>query len=44
MVCSISCSISAVFIIAMIYFYNSTHKNQVVINYKSKLPIDLRNF
>ena len=42
MVCSISCSISAVFIIAMIYFYNSTHKNQVVIHYKSKLPNDLQ--
>lgn len=42
MVCSVSCSISAIFIIAMIYFYNSTHKNHVVIHYKSKLPSDLQ--
>jgi uncharacterized membrane protein YkgB len=42
MVCSISCSISAIFIIGMIYFYNSTSKNEVVIHYKSKLPSDLQ--
>ena len=42
MVCSISCSISAIFIIAMIYFYNSTSNNEVVIHYKSKLPSDLQ--
>ena len=42
MVCSISCSISLVFIIAMIYFYNSTSNNEVVKHYKSKLPSDLQ--
>jgi uncharacterized membrane protein YkgB len=42
MVCSISCSISLVFIIAMIYFYNATSNNEVVKHYKSKLPSDLQ--
>ena len=37
MVCSISCSISAIFIIGMIYFYNATSKNATVIQYKQKL-------
>ena len=37
MVCSISCSISAVFIIGMIYFYNATSKNATVLQYKQQL-------
>ena len=37
MVCSISCSISAIFIIGMIYFDNATSKNATVIQYKQKL-------
>ena len=37
MVCSISCSISFIFIVGMIYFYNATAKNKTVIQYRSKL-------
>jgi hypothetical protein len=37
MVCSISCSISLVFIIGMIYFYNSTSENATVRHYKQQL-------
>ncbi len=37
MVCSISCSISAIFIIGMIYFYNATSKNATVLHYRQKL-------
>ena len=43
MVCSISCSISVIFIIGMIYFYNATQKSSIVQHYKEKLPSDLRN-
>jgi hypothetical protein len=39
MVCSISCSISAVFVIGMIYFYNSTNENS---NYREKLSPELQ--
>lgn len=42
MPCTISCMISAVFIIGMIYFYNMTNKSQIVNNYKEKLPTDLQ--
>jgi uncharacterized protein YacL len=42
MACSISCAISAIFIIGMIYFYNSTSKSSVVQHYKSKLPSSLK--
>lgn len=42
MTCSISCSISAVFIIGMIYFYNMTDKSAIVKHYKGKLSIDLQ--
>ena len=42
MACSISCSISAVFIIGMIYFYNMTDKSEIVKHYKGKLSIDLQ--
>lgn len=37
MVCSISCSISAIFLIGMIYFYNATGKSEIVNNYKAKM-------
>jgi hypothetical protein len=43
MVCSISCIISAIFIISMIYFYNMTNKSKIVKQYKEKLPRDLQN-
>ena len=42
MVCSISCTISAVFIIGMIYFYNATSTNAVIINYRNQLSPELR--
>jgi hypothetical protein len=37
MVCSLSCSIAAVFIIGMIYFYNATSKNATVLHYRAQL-------
>jgi uncharacterized protein YacL len=43
MACSISCIISAIFIIGMIYFYNATYKNEIVNHYKDTLSSDLRN-
>ena len=42
MTCSISCIISAIFVIGMIYFYNATDKSATVKQYKSKLPMDLQ--
>lgn len=42
MVCSISCMISAVFIIGMIYFYNMTYKSEIVKHYTEKMPINLQ--
>ncbi len=42
MVCSISCSISFVFIVGMIYFYNATSKNATVIQYKQQLNKEQR--
>jgi hypothetical protein len=42
MACSITCAVSAVFIIGMIYFYNMTSKSEIVNNYKDKLPPNLR--
>ena len=42
MACSISCIISAIFIIAMIYFYNSTSKSGIALKYKSGLPKHLQ--
>jgi hypothetical protein len=42
MVCVISCMISAIFIIGMIYFYNLTDKSTIVKHYKSSLSSDLR--
>lgn len=37
MVCTISCMISTVFIIGMMYFYNSTTNNPIMKNYKNTL-------
>ena len=42
MPCSISCMISGVFIISMIYFYNMTDKSEIVKHYKDKLSIPLQ--
>jgi uncharacterized membrane protein YkgB len=42
MACAISCMISAVFVIGMIYFYNMTDKSKVVKYYKSSLSSDLQ--
>ena len=42
MACAISCMISAVFIIGMIYFYNMTNKSEIVKHYKDKMPTDLQ--
>ena len=40
MACTISCMISAAFVIGMIYFYNMTDKSEVVKHYKQKLSSD----
>ena len=42
MACVVSCSISLVFIIGMIYFYNMTDKSKIVQHYKEFLPTDLK--
>jgi len=42
MACAISCAVSAVFIIGMIYFYNMTGKSEIVKHYKDSLPTDLQ--
>ena len=42
MVCTVSCMISTVFLIGMIYFYNMTDKSEIVKHYKSTLTSDLR--
>jgi uncharacterized protein YacL len=42
MACAISCMITAVFLIGMIYFYNLTDKSEIVKHYKEKLPSDLQ--
>ena len=42
MVCCISCVISCIFLIGMIYFYNATDKSDIVNQYKATLPIDLQ--
>ena len=42
MACSISCMISAVFVIGMIYFYNLTDKSEIVKHYKATLSSDLQ--
>ena len=42
MVCTVSCMISTVFLIGMIYFYNMTDKSEIVKHYKGTLTSDLR--
>ncbi len=42
MACALSCSISAIFIIGMIYFYNMTGKSEIVKHYKTSLSSDLQ--
>ncbi len=42
MTCLLSCAISAIFIIGMIYFYNMTNKSKIVKTYKEKMPPDLQ--
>ena len=42
MACTISCMISAIFVIGMIYFYNMTDKSAIVKHYKSSLSSDLQ--
>lgn len=42
MPCCISCAISCIFIIGMIYFYNATDKSDIVNQYKATLPTDLQ--
>jgi len=43
MPCLISCAISAIFIIGMIFFYNNTNKSDVVKHYKQTLTTNLQN-
>ena len=42
MACTISCMVSAIFVIGMIYFYNMTWKSEIVKHYKSSLSSDLQ--
>ena len=42
MACAISCTISAIFVIGMIYFYNLTDKSAIVKHYKATLSSDLQ--
>lgn len=42
MACAISCMVSAIFIIGMIYFYNLSGKSEIVRHYKSSLSSDLQ--
>ena len=42
MPCSITCAISFIFLIGMIYFYNATEKSEIVKQYKDTLTPDLR--
>ena len=42
MPCCISCAISCIFVIGMIYFYNANDKSEIVKQYKSTLPNDLQ--
>lgn len=42
MACAVSCMISTIFLIGMIYFYNMTGKSEIVRHYKSSLSSDLQ--
>lgn len=41
--CKISCVLSFVFIVSMIYMNNATRKSQTIQKYEAQLPEDLRN-
>jgi hypothetical protein len=43
MPCTITCSISAIFLIGMIYMNYSVAKSQTIVKYKSQLPHDLQH-
>ena len=43
MVCSISCFISIMFLVAMIYCNIASYKNNTIINYRNQLPTNLKN-
>lgn len=40
--CSISCTISSIFLIGMIYFYTMTDKSEIIKKYKSSLSTELQ--
>jgi uncharacterized membrane protein YkgB len=42
MACTLSCAISAIFIIGMIYFYNMSGKSEIVKHYKATMSSDLQ--
>lgn len=42
MACSLSCAISAIFVIGMIYFYNMSDKSEIVKHYKASMSSDLQ--
>lgn len=42
MACALSCMVSAIFVIGMIYFYNMTGKSKIVNHYKASLSSDLQ--
>ena len=42
MPCCVSCAISCIFLIGMIYFYNATDKSDIVNQYKATLSPDLQ--
>jgi hypothetical protein len=42
MACAVSCMISVIFIIGMIYFYYMTNKSEIVKQYKETLPMYLQ--
>jgi len=42
MVCSVSCMISLIFLVSMIYMNNAVSKNKVVDKYKNTLPVHLQ--
>lgn len=42
MACAVSCMISTIFFIGMIYFYNLTDKSAIVKHYKTSLSSDLQ--
>ena len=42
MVCSVSCGLSLVFLIGMMYFYTMTSKSEIVQKYREQLPTPLK--